>query len=73
MDQHTRPDFRRSALLTIDMQRDFQSGRPHGIPRHQRNPAEPPATGRAFRTANRPIVHIVRLTAPTPSVAAAES
>ena len=30
-DEHTRPEFARAALLTIDMQADFISG-PHAVP-----------------------------------------
>ena len=60
MDAHTRPDFSRSALLTIDLQRDFVSG-------VAGTAAVLPAVRRladAFRTAGRPVVHVVRLYLP---------
>src|ERR1700704_2159503 len=58
---YTRPDFGSMALITIDMQQDFLDGQPFEIaetseilPRLQRLAA-------AFRRAQLPIVHMVRL------------
>ncbi|MEU8176227.1 isochorismatase family cysteine hydrolase [Microbispora hainanensis] len=60
MDEYTSPEFSRSALLTIDLQRDFVAG--------IAGTAEVlPAVRRlthAFREAGRPIVHVVRLYLP---------
>lgn len=64
MDLHTRPEWHRSALLTIDLQRDFLSEGPHAIPGTSEIL---PAVGRlasAFRAAGRPVVHAVRLYLP---------
>ncbi|TYK49656.1 cysteine hydrolase family protein [Actinomadura decatromicini] len=62
-DEHTRPDFARAALLTIDMQADFISG-PHAVPGTQRVVPAVARLARAFRNARRPIVHLVRLYLP---------
>lgn len=60
VDEYTSPEFSRSALLTIDLQRDFVAG--------IAGTAEVlPAVRRltdAFREAGRPIVHVVRLYLP---------
>jgi len=60
VDEYTSPEFSRSALLTIDLQRDFVAG--------VAGTAEVlPAVRRlthAFREAGRPIVHVVRLYLP---------
>jgi nicotinamidase-related amidase len=58
---HTIPDFRASALITIDTQRDVLDGEPLEIPGTS---AVLPAMQRllaAFRIAHAPIVHVVRL------------
>jgi nicotinamidase-related amidase len=60
-DPYTAPDFAASALLTIDTQRDVLDGQPLEIPGTS---AALPAIERllaAFREAERPIVHVVRL------------
>ncbi|MGW0478938.1 cysteine hydrolase family protein [Nonomuraea sp. NPDC003214] len=60
MNEHTRPEFSRSALLTIDLQRDFIAditGTAGVLPAIRR-------LTHAFRQAGRPIVHIVRLYLP---------
>jgi nicotinamidase-related amidase len=62
-DEHTRPQFARAALLTIDMQADFISG-PHAVPGTDRVAPAVAALAHAFRQAGRPIVHIVRLYPP---------
>jgi nicotinamidase-related amidase len=62
-DEHTRPDFTRAALLTIDMQADFISG-PYAVPGTEQIAPAVTALARAFRAARRPIVHMVRLYLP---------
>ena len=60
MDEHTLPEFSRSALLTIDLQRDFVAdvaGTAGVLPAIRR-------LTDAFRGARRPIVHVVRLYLP---------
>ena len=67
MDQWTTPDPSRMALLTIDVQREFQPGFPSGRPE---NASAVPAAAeivRAFRKAGKPIIHIVRLYLPDAS------
>ncbi|MFF0575454.1 cysteine hydrolase family protein [Streptosporangium saharense] len=60
-DPHLTPNWSTSALLTIDVQRDFLSEAPYGVPgTTEVLPALARLTA-AFRTARRPIVHIVRL------------
>jgi nicotinamidase-related amidase len=61
MDSFTEPHFARSALVTIDVQRDVLDGQPLEI---SGTSAALPAMQlilRAFRRAGRPIVHVVRL------------
>jgi nicotinamidase-related amidase len=63
-DPHLLPHWTSSALLTIDMQRDFLSGSPYGL---AGTTEIVPALRRltdAFRAARRPVVHIVRLYRP---------
>jgi nicotinamidase-related amidase len=58
---YTAPEFEKSALITIDVQRDVLEGEPLEIPGSS---AAAEAIGRladCFRQAGRPIVHIVRL------------
>jgi nicotinamidase-related amidase len=60
VDEYTSPDFSLSALLTIDLQRDFVAdvaGTAEVLPAVRR-------LTDAFREAGRPIVHIVRLYLP---------
>jgi len=67
LDEWTRPDPFRMALLTIDIQREFQPGFPSG--RSDNATAVPAAAEvtRAFRNAGKPIIHIVRLYLPDAS------
>ena len=58
---HTMPRYAESALITIDMQRDFLDGRPFEI---VGTSAVVPTISRLvqfFRTKTRPIIHVVRL------------
>ncbi|MEU7748908.1 isochorismatase family cysteine hydrolase [Nonomuraea sp. NPDC049158] len=60
MNEYTSPEFSRSALLTIDLQRDFVAdiaGTTEVLPAVR-------SLTHAFRQAGRPIVHIVRLYLP---------
>lgn len=59
MDDYTSPEFDRSALLSIDLQRDFATipGTPEIVPAVRRLLA-------AYRSARLPIVHVVRLYLP---------
>lgn len=60
-DPYLAPNWVSSALLTIDVQRDFLSDAPYGVPgTSEALPAMAELTA-AFRRAGRPIVHIVRL------------
>ncbi|HEU0089485.1 MAG TPA: isochorismatase family cysteine hydrolase [Pseudonocardiaceae bacterium] len=64
MDEHTQPHYARSALLTIDLQRDFLSDGGYGI---VGTTEVLPAVRRlvaGYRAAGRPIVHVVRLYLP---------
>ncbi|MFI5800375.1 cysteine hydrolase family protein [Streptomyces sp. NPDC051677] len=64
-DPHTRPHFASAALVTIDVQNDFLSDSPYGIPgTTEVLPALRSAVS-AFRSAGRPVIHIVRLYDPT--------
>ena len=62
MDNYTKPDWHRSVLLTVDVQRDFSipgsavfiPGTPEVIPSLYRLITE-------YRSANLPIVHVIRL------------
>jgi nicotinamidase-related amidase len=59
--RHTAPQLEKSALITIDVQRDVLEGQPLEVPGSS---AAAEAIGRLadrFREAGRPIVHIVRL------------
>ncbi|MCA2213096.1 cysteine hydrolase family protein [Jidongwangia harbinensis] len=61
VDPHLAPHWPTSALITIDVQRDFLSEGPFGIPgTTEVLPLLRDLTA-AFRAAGRPIVHIVRL------------
>ncbi|MEU8235058.1 isochorismatase family cysteine hydrolase [Actinoplanes sp. NPDC048967] len=60
-DPHLAPHWDSSALVTIDMQRDFLSGRPYGLAGTTEIIPSLRALIDAFRAAHRPIVHIVRL------------
>ena len=60
-DPHLAPHWETSALVTIDMQRDFLSGQPYGLAGTTEIVPALRALTEAFRAAGRPIVHIVRL------------
>ncbi|MGW4945945.1 cysteine hydrolase family protein [Actinoplanes sp. NPDC004185] len=60
-DPHLAPHWESSALVTIDMQRDFLSGRPYGLAGTTEIIPSLRSLIDAFRAAPRPIVHIVRL------------
>ncbi|MEU6450721.1 isochorismatase family protein [Streptomyces sp. NPDC046979] len=59
---YTAPHFATSALVTIDVQRDFLSEAPYGVPGGTTEML--PALRRtvaAFRAAGRPVLYVVRL------------
>jgi len=61
MDEWTKPDNSKMSVLTIDIQREFQPGSPSG---RAENALAVPAASKiatAFRSAGKPIIHIVRL------------
>ena len=60
-DRHTEPHFDTAALITIDVQRDFLDDGPFPIAGTIDALAPITTLLSAFRTAHRPIVHIVRL------------
>lgn len=62
MDEYTEPHADRSALLTIDVQRDFTlPGAPAEIPGTADAVPRMADVVEGFRAANRPVVHVVRL------------
>lgn len=62
MDEYTRPDPDRAALLTIDVQNDFTlPGAPAEIPGTADAVPRMERLVEAFRSAARPVVHVVRL------------
>lgn len=58
---YTRPDFGSMALITIDMQNDFLNGQPSEIPGTSEILPQMRTLVEAFRRAQRPVIHIVRL------------
>jgi nicotinamidase-related amidase len=60
-DSYTSPDFSTAALITVDTQRDVLDGRPLEIPGTSAALGSMRGLVDAFRAAQRPIVHIVRL------------
>ncbi|MFF4618819.1 isochorismatase family protein [Nonomuraea jabiensis] len=60
-DPHLAPRWATSALLTIDVQRDFLSEAPYGVAGTSEVLPALAGLAAAFRAAGRPIVHIVRL------------
>lgn len=64
MTDETDPHWSNSALLTIDLQRDFSSDSPHGIAGTSEVLPPVETLTRAFREAHRPIVHVVRIYLP---------
>ncbi|MFI7135564.1 cysteine hydrolase family protein [Nonomuraea sp. NPDC050153] len=63
-DPHLAPRWATSALLTIDVQRDFLSEAPYGVAGTTEVLPTLAGLAAAFRAAGRPIVHIVRLYQP---------
>ncbi|MGZ4274335.1 MAG: cysteine hydrolase family protein [Solirubrobacteraceae bacterium] len=61
MDAFTAPHLDRAALVTIDVQRDTLDGQPLEIPGTSAALAAMARLAEAFRSAGRPIVHVVRL------------
>jgi nicotinamidase-related amidase len=57
-------DAASSALVTIDMQRDFLSESPFGVPGTTEVLPRVAAAAEAFRAAGRPVVHVVRYYTP---------
>lgn len=64
-DPHLTPHWATSALLTIDVQRDFLSESPYGIPGTTEVLPQVARLAEAFRGAGRPIVHLIRLYDPS--------
>ncbi|MGW1501724.1 cysteine hydrolase family protein [Streptomyces mirabilis] len=60
-DPYTAPHFATSALITIDVQRDFLSEAPYGVPGTTEILPALRRVVSAFRAAGRPVVHVVRL------------
>jgi nicotinamidase-related amidase len=63
-DAYLAPDFTRAALVTIDTQQDTLDGQPFEVPGTSAALPEMRRLAEAFRTAGRPIVHVVRLYRP---------
>ena len=63
-DAYIAPDFTRAALVTIDTQQDTLDGQPFEVPGTSAALPEMRRLTEAFRTAGRPIVHVVRLYRP---------
>lgn len=63
-DPYLSPDLAAAALLTIDTQRDLLDGGPAEIPETSQALPQMQALVKAFRAAQRPIVHVVRLYRP---------
>ncbi len=61
VDAHVRPHWERSALLTIDVQRDFLDGGAAPIPGTTGVLPRIAELVRAYRDAGLPVVHVVRL------------
>jgi nicotinamidase-related amidase len=59
--EYTRPDFASMALVTIDMQQDFLDGQPFEIPGTSEIVSKIQRLATAFRRAQLPILHMVRL------------
>jgi len=67
MDEWTRPDPSRMAMLTIDIQREFQPGGSSGREENARTVPAAAHLAKAFRRAAKPLIHIVRLYLPDAS------
>lgn len=63
-DPYTDPDFAHAALITIDTQRDVLDGGPLEIPGTSAALERMRLLAQEFRSAGRPIVHVVRLYEP---------
>lgn len=61
LDPYIRPDLARSGLVTIDVQVDFLAGGASPLPGADRVVPAIAGLACAFRSAGRPIVHVVRL------------
>lgn len=61
MSSYVSPEFDSVALVSIDVQRDVLDGQPFEIPGSSAAAASIARLADAFRTAGRPIVHVVRL------------
>ncbi|MBX6385349.1 MAG: cysteine hydrolase [Microbispora sp.] len=59
-DPYLAPNWASSALLTIDVQRDFLSEAPYGVPGTTEVLPAMAELAAAFRRAGRPIVHVIR-------------
>ncbi|WP_405950595.1 cysteine hydrolase [Streptomyces prunicolor] len=60
-DAYTAPNFATSALIVIDVQRDFLSEASYGVPGTTEILPALRRSVSTFRTAGRPVVHVVRL------------
>src|SRR5262245_27846873 len=61
IDNYIQPDFANAALLSIDVQRDVLTGGPLDFASPEELLPNMARVVDAFRAANRPIVHVVRL------------
>ncbi len=61
MDRHTKPEWSRSALITIDTQCDTLDGQPFEIPGTSAILPRMQALLQFYRRAEKPIIHIVRI------------
>lgn len=61
MSHYTQPEYRRSALITIDTQRDTLDGQPLEIPGTSAALPNIVKLARAWREAGLPVIHIVRI------------
>ncbi len=64
MSRYTEPKWSKSALITIDTQQDTLDGQPFEIPGTSAILPRMTALLQAFRKANKPIIHIVRIYTP---------
>jgi nicotinamidase-related amidase len=56
---YTEPHWDRSALVVIDLQRDFLEGGPAAIPETTAIVAKVATLAAAYRRAGRPIIHVI--------------
>ncbi|HDQ92834.1 MAG TPA: cysteine hydrolase, partial [Synergistetes bacterium] len=64
MDEWTRPDPSRMAMLSVDIQREFQPGGPSGREENALTIPSSALLAGAFRKAPKPLIHVVRLYLP---------